>query len=211
MSDEKAKRAGKNIQDYFPSVFSPQEAFRAAARVIIPKIAEKNRESFECRYKGYYEALLALKKRTAFFLSLQLRNQKLLKKYDKELRMHGWSLELDGRSDELFLALTLTLSRCFARSEKLEDKLKDLIKGFSSQCAENERMNEIHPNFSAYAGIFSSFGGSPPASWCERTGVCVCKNKQLLLMPGRRFSSFDPPYTYSCLNHSLSLPVRHSD
>lgn len=208
MSDEKAVQ---KIKDFFHAVLGPREAFQQASRVIIPKIAEKNRESFEFRYEGYYRAMKALKKRTAFFLSLYLRNSKLLKKYDKELRERGWSPELDGQSDELFLALTMTLSHCFARIHELEDEIEDLIKCFASKCAENERMNEIHPNFSEYAGVFSSFGGSPPASWCERTGVCVCKNKKLILMPGRIFSGFNPPYTYSCLNHDLSLPVRQID
>lgn len=197
------------IRELFPTAMRPRAAFRVASLVVIPEIAEKNRESFEYHYRRHYNALCALKARASFFLRLSTRDRKLIKKYDQKLREWGWASELDGDSDELFLNLTLTIGRCFKRAEELGCDLSNMIKGFGGACAENERLKEIHPNYAGLVGVFSSFGGYP-ASRCEKTGVCVCKNRMSLFARGERLSSFEPPYTYSCIDRKFTLPIRLS-
>ena len=148
----------------FFDVLGVQAAWKKASRTVKPAIAKKGMDQFKRSYALRYKAINLLGERYNFYLKILEREPEIMEAYGEQIG----SAYLNDR-------VVYAIHHCISKGDELSSRLDSLIADFPSQ------LSELNDYIST----------EPPATDCERTGVCLCEGS-------------NKPYMWGCMPSDYS-------
>jgi len=124
-------------------------AWETASKVLNEKISKKYEKMFEKQHSLYAHAMRLLNHKYEFYIKILGRDPVVMEQYSSKIG----NVKLNER-------VAYSMHHCYIECDRLVDRLSKFIKNFPAMCLEKE---ETVYNFER-----------PPASNCERLGVCIC-------------------------------------
>lgn len=153
-----------------------EEAWQQIGQILNPEIQKKYHRFFD-DYQMYFKSYTIVKQRYLFFLKVLNRDHKIMNSYGEKM---GDDIELTAR-------VAYAIHHCILNGEVLLAKLDEIIKDFPVKCLEIEKREKLGQDIT-----YDSLNVHPPASDCEKTGICSCIGSNL-------------PYMRSCIDDPTIL------